>query len=76
MVLRLRSALVPGLSVLALFALLSGCGSSHSTAPMSIGGVTSAAGFNQGVITRFGTIHMGSGADDDPLPNLGPSGLA
>ena len=64
MVLRLRSALVPGLSVLALFALLSGCGSSHSTAPMSIGGVTSAAGFNQGVITRFGTIHMGSGADE------------
>jgi len=63
MALRLRSALVPGLGVLALLALLAGCGSSNSTAPLP-GSGTSATGFTQGVISGFGTIHIGRGTSE------------
>jgi hypothetical protein len=64
MALRPRSALIASLSVLALLAFLAGCGSNPTTAPLSTGGATSATGFTQGVITGFGTIHLGRGANE------------
>ncbi|HEY6194699.1 MAG TPA: DUF5666 domain-containing protein [Candidatus Eisenbacteria bacterium] len=50
---------------LSLGLLLGGCGGSGGAAG-PVGGGTSAGtnGFSQGVITAFGTIHMGSGADE------------
>src|SRR5262252_3833233 len=64
MALRLRTALVPGLAVVALLAIMAGCGgSSRSTGPMQ-GAGTSATGFTQGVISGFGTIHIGRGTSE------------
>jgi len=63
MLVRSRSALT--LALLAAAALVAGCGSSGSTAPSGGGGTTAGtSGFTQGVITGFGTIHLGSGADE------------
>src|SRR5262249_59911769 len=48
-------------------ALLAGCGGgggTHSTAPSGGGTTAGTSGFTSGVITAFGTIHMGSGADE------------
>lgn len=52
-------------SALALTALLAGCGGSGgSTGPLAAGGLNSANGLAQGVITGFGTIHLGRGANE------------
>ena len=61
---RPRTALVVCSSALTLLAAVGGCGSSHSTAPMNVGGASSATAFTQGVITGFGTIHLGRGANE------------
>jgi len=66
MVVRSQSSLV--LALLAAAALLAGCGGgggTNSTAPTGGGGTSAGtSGFTQGVITGFGTIHLGSGADE------------
>lgn len=50
---------------LSLGLLLGGCGGSGGAAGPVGGGTSSGtSGFSQGVITAFGTIHMGSGADE------------
>lgn len=65
MVPRTRSVVVRSASALALMALLAGCGSSGgSTSPLAAGGLNSANGLTQGVITGFGTIHLGHGAKE------------
>lgn len=64
MALRSRTVLVFCSSALALSALVAGCGSSHSTAPLSTGDLSSATGLAQGVITGFGTIHFGRGTNE------------
>ena len=52
---------------LSLGLLLGGCGGSSGAAgPVGGGTSTGTSGFSQGVITAFGTIHMGSGADERP----------
>src|SRR5262249_43941763 len=53
---------------LALALAAAGCGGSgHAAGPAAGGGGTSAgtSGFTQGVITAFGTIHMGSGSHEE-----------
>jgi hypothetical protein len=66
MVVRPNSSLT--LALLAAAALVAGCGGgggTHSTAPGTGGGTSAGtSGFTQGVITGFGTIHLGSGADE------------
>src|SRR4029077_93064 len=56
------------LALLAAAALVAGCGSgggTNGTAPTGGGGTSAGtSGFTQGVITAFGTIHLGSGADE------------
>lgn len=61
---RPRTALVVCSSALIVLAVVGGCGSSHSTAPMNVGDASSATAFTQGVITGFGTIHLGHGANE------------
>jgi hypothetical protein len=62
MALRPRTLLISGLTVLALLALASGCGSNgRATGPATNG--ASATAFTQGVISGFGTIHLGRGAN-------------
>jgi hypothetical protein len=61
---RPRSVFVFASCALALAALIAGCGSQSSTAPASVGGASSATGFTQGVITGFGTIHLGRGVNE------------
>ncbi len=53
-------------TALALGLLVGGCGGSSSSSTAPAGGGTTAGtnGFTQGVITAFGTLHMGSGADE------------
>ena len=63
---RPHSLLVLSLAALALLVFMAGCGtSSNSTAPGAGGSaIVTGGGFTQGVITRFGTIHLGSGANE------------
>src|SRR5262249_30279436 len=66
MVVRSRSSFL--LALLTAAALVPGCGGgggSHSTAPPGSGGTSAGTTrVTQGVITAFGTIHLGSGADE------------
>lgn len=63
MALRPRSVLVLVLGALTLIAFGSGCGGGAGS-PLAANGLSSATGFTRGVITGFGTIHLGRGANE------------